>query len=185
MDTNEQKVEQYLTEGGFRLERFSKRELRNSKTPDFRVFKEGEFAFFCEVKSVDRNTWWGGLRNDPIYNRLTADIHDAVKQFNTVNPKLEYPNVIAIVNRDFTTGYLDLIAVTTGNFIAKGGEILPIFRKYSEGRIREEKKRIHLYIWLDDFKANKLHFNLGASCHLQRLCNYFQIEPASIRNYGA
>ncbi len=86
MDANEEKVERYLTERRFRLERFSKAELGNGKTPDFRVFKEEEFAFFCEVKSIDADTGLDGLRNDPVFNRLTSDIHEAAKQFNAVNP---------------------------------------------------------------------------------------------------
>jgi hypothetical protein len=96
MDTNEEKVERYLTDRGFSLERFSKTARRTGKTPDFRVFKDKQFAFFCEVKSIDLDTWFGGLKNDPTFNRLTSDIHDAVKQFNAVNPMLEYPNVFGI-----------------------------------------------------------------------------------------
>ncbi len=92
---------------------------------------------------------------------------------------------MAIVNRDFNTGCLDLVAVTTGNFMAEGGGVHPIYRKYSEGRIREEKKRIHLYIWLDAFEADQLFFNLEETLHLQKLCNYFGTSPEAIRKVGA
>ena len=81
----------------------------------------------------------GGLKNDSTFNRLTAEIHDAVKQFNAVNILLDHPNVMAIVNRDFSTGCLDLNAVYTGNFMTEGREAHPIYRNYSEGRIRKEE----------------------------------------------
>src|SRR5262249_25915483 len=180
MDTSEEKVERYLTKRGFRLERFSKAECRKGKTPDFRVFKDKEFAFFCEVKSVIPDNWLGGSRSDPTYNRLTSDIEYAVKQFGAVNPDQEYPNVMAIVNQDIRTGFLDLIAVTTGNFVSVSGEMHPIYRKFSEGRIKEKKNQIHLFIWLDDHQADQLYFNLAAGDHLQRLCRHFGVDAASI-----
>ena len=52
------------------------------KTPDFQVSKDGEIKFYCEVKNIERDRWlenlsneagenelYGGLRNDPIFNR--------------------------------------------------------------------------------------------------------------------
>lgn len=184
MDAGEIIVAEYLMDKGFRPERFSKSEQRNGKTPDYRVFRDEEFAFFCEVKTIPLDTWWGGLRNDPTFNRLSGDIHDAVKQFDAVNPKLEHPNVLAIVNQDFRTGFTDLVNVTTGCAITDEGAH-PIYRRFSEGRIKEEKSRIHLYVWLDNYKANRLYFNLGLRHHLVKLCSYFGVEPESIRYFGA
>jgi len=51
MDEEEAKVEQYLLDRGLSCSRFSKEEMRKSKTPDFRVAENGEFVFFCEVKN--------------------------------------------------------------------------------------------------------------------------------------
>ena len=38
------------------------------------------------------------LTSDPTFNRLTDDVHQAVKQFDAVNKGQKYPNVLAFVN---------------------------------------------------------------------------------------
>ena len=40
------------------------------------------------------------------------------------------------------------MSVLTGNFHAEGGGVEPIYEEISEGRIREEKLTIDLYVWL-------------------------------------
>lgn len=81
MDPDEERVKSYLEGKGFTAERFPKAETRAGKTPDFRVSRDGEFLFYCEVKSspADRRLdeqlnsaalgeLVGGVRNDPIFN---------------------------------------------------------------------------------------------------------------------
>ena len=93
--------------------RFTVKEMAASKTPDFRVFSGNDLEFYCEVKSPEEDTWLdgqldnpvleeivGGIRNDPIFNRLSAHIHKARKQFDAVNPMEAYPNVLAFYNQD-------------------------------------------------------------------------------------
>jgi hypothetical protein len=78
---------EWLARHGLRAERFSKAQTRQSKTPDFRVFKGTEFVLYCESKHVKYDEWLdkqladaqplevvGGLRHDPIYNRLADRI---------------------------------------------------------------------------------------------------------------
>lgn len=102
---------EWLVRHGLRAERFTKMEMRQSKTLDFRVFKGTEFVFYCESKHVQFDEWLdkelasaqpleivGGLRHDPIYNRLADRIHDAAKQFEAVNPDHEFPNVLIFTN---------------------------------------------------------------------------------------
>ena len=113
MDADEEKAKSYLEQHGFIVSRFSKVETRAGQTPDFRVSRDGHFAFFCEVKSSPADRWLdamienvspgeivGGGRKDPIFNRMTADIHKAVKQFDAVNENREYPNVLFLINHD-------------------------------------------------------------------------------------
>jgi hypothetical protein len=169
---------------GLQCKRFSKKEMRLSKTPDLRVYKAGQFAFFCEVKEVAEDPWSGGLRSDPIFNRLTDDIHTAIAQFDSVNPFLEHPNVLAFVNNDRMCGSLDLIGVTTGLLLTEGGGAAAVYQIYSEGRIRDEKRRIHLYLWYDSFKANKIMFNASDKRHWSRLCSYFNFDPDEIKPIG-
>lgn len=195
MDIKEQQIADLLRKNGLQVKEFTKKERDQSKTPDFRVFKESKFVFYCEVKTIAPDDWLiklikdappgtlvGGGRDDPIYNRLTNKIHDAVKQFETVNPNSEDPNVLAFVNLDNMCGWHDLIAVTTGQFLSKGGGLHPIYLKYSEGRIKKEKIKIHLYIWIDKSKGDFYLFNQVEKKHLNNLCSYFGKNPESIKN---
>lgn len=103
----EQIIEDYLKSIGLYCIRFSKAEMRQGKTPDYRVYKNNELKFFCEVKTVEAIGVGG---DDPVFNKLTDDIHEAMKQFNAVNLEENYPNVLAFVNHneeDFY-GFTDL-----------------------------------------------------------------------------
>lgn len=107
--------------------------MRKGKTPDFRVFAGNELAFYCEVKTAQEDEWldkqWaaappltlvGGSRPDPIYNRISNYISIGVGQLDAVNPAIESPNVLAIVNGDDGAGFTDLIQVLTGNALLRG-----------------------------------------------------------------
>lgn len=168
--------------------------MQKGRTPDFRVVSGDRFAFFCEVKTAQEDEWLdrqideappgtlvGGARPDPIYNRISNQIHSAAGQFDSVNPECEYPNVLAIVNSDHQAGKIDLIAVLTGNAYTESGPIA-MFRNYSEGRIREEKRRIHLYLWFDGGKADPFMFFPEVHTeHHAALCRYFGIDAARIK----
>jgi hypothetical protein len=110
------------------VERFAKAAMRQGRTPDFHVISNDSLAFFCEVKTAQEDEWLdrqieqappgtlgGGARPEPIYNRISNQIHSAAGQFDSVNPECEHPNVLAIVNSDRQAGKVDLIGVLTGN----------------------------------------------------------------------
>ncbi|MBK8898204.1 MAG: hypothetical protein IPN66_13625 [Candidatus Competibacteraceae bacterium] len=194
MDTDEYKVNQYLEERGFTVERFSKAEIRAGKTPDFRVFQNGKFLFYCEVKSSPEDRWLdeqlnsaapgelvGGARNDPIFNRLSADIQKAMQQFDAVNKDQKHPNVLALVNHDDMCGFNDLLGILTGNFYANDGTIHPIYRRFSHGRIKDKKGKVHLFIWLDDHKPDRLLFSQTEETHHAVLCAAFGIVQNEIK----
>lgn len=189
----ESKISSFLESYKLRPERFSKEELKSGKTPDFRVYEENEFQFYCEVKSPETDTWFddqldqarpgelvGGLRNDPIFNRLTAHIHKARKQFDAVNSNEEYPNVLAFYNQDENSGFLDLLAVTTGNFFSDDGSVFPIYKNYSNGRVKKDIETIHLFIWLDKFKPHRFLFNTVNSKFQGSLCQLFGFDPEKL-----
>lgn len=82
-------VKDLLRSYGLRTEIFTKQEVRKIKSPDFCVFKENNFVFYCEVKCAQQDAWLddqimqtppgivvGGERPDPTFNRLTAHIHE-------------------------------------------------------------------------------------------------------------
>jgi hypothetical protein len=146
----ESRVQAYLASFGLRVERFTKAEMRQGKTPDFRVHSGDDLAFYCEVKTAQEDEWLdkqlaaappltlvGGSRPAPTYNRISNYISSGVGQLDAVNPSMDYPNVLAIVNGDDGAGVTDLIQVLTGNAYCESGEVIPMFREYSEGRIRE------------------------------------------------
>jgi hypothetical protein len=176
---DENKVKLFLTNQSLNVIRFLKSELVKKKTPDFKVQSclSGELLFYCEVKSVEP----GAVGKDPTFNRLTKDISEAVKQFDAVNPGLAFPNVLAFVNHDSACGFLDLIAVLTGNAMTEGSAAIPIYRLYSEGRIKDKKSRINLFIWLDDFLPHRLLFSQTNENHHNLLCSCFNINQSTIK----
>ena len=149
------------------------------------------------MKSIDRDHWLdrqldtappltlaGGTRPDPIYNRLTDDIHTCVKQFDAVNPTALQPNVLAFVNHDNQCGATDLVSVFTGNIYVGDNRSIPAFRQFSEGRIKEERTRIHLVLWFDDFEQGQMLFTQTNATHHQNLCAWFGIDPNGILSIG-
>lgn len=191
---------EWLARRSLRAERFSKAQTRQSKTPDFRVFKGTEFVLYCESKHVQYDAWLdkqlanaqpleivGGLRHDPIYNRLADRIHDAAKQFNAANADRQFPNVLIFTNSDTHCGFPDLLSVLTGDFHAESGAVDPIFKQISEGRIRDEKLTIDLYVWLNDSKGKEqkgsLYF-VSSSKHYVALSALLGSDPAKHRRVG-
>lgn len=74
MKSDEVAVSEFLANRGLVTAGFSKQERRERKTPDYRVFKDDTLIGYCEVKSIEKDLKEES-RNDPIFNRLTDDIH--------------------------------------------------------------------------------------------------------------
>ncbi len=190
-------INRLLAKCGLRAERFTKAERRKGQTPDFRVFKGAELQFYCEVKSVEEDTWLeaklgavpkgtfvGGARNDPVFNRLTDDIHKAAKQFGAVNPTSAVPNVLMFVNHDSMCDRQDLMGVLTGDFLANDGTSHRIYRKFSEGRVKKDKATIHLFCWIEDGRPRGYVFNEEQKAHCRLLCKLLSLDSRKIRSHG-
>ncbi len=198
MTHEEKQVADFFGKKGLQAEEFTKQEKSQPKTPDFRVFRGNKLAFFCEVKTISRDEWLdnqlkaappgkivGGFRKDPVFNRLSNKIHEAVKQFDVVNPNLEYPNVLVFVNHDDEDmcGFPELVNVITGDELTEdGARDGGVFGNFSEGRIKEEKLRVHLFIWIDgdEFEVKHYYFNPIDEQHFHNLCSYFDQVPEKI-----
>lgn len=194
INLGEQFAEVYWERKGLKAERFSAAEIGQGKTPDFRVFKSGDLVAYCEAKHVQHDDWLdrkleaaqpmelvGGLRHDPIFNRLVGHIHKAYKQFMAVNQNREFPNVLVFVNSDSQCDNRDLVAVMTGNFYVEGGGAEPIYSVYSDGRIREEKFAIDLYLWFDESKGEDqkgFHYFVANGPHYAALCALIGSDPS-------
>jgi hypothetical protein len=174
---------------------FSKEEAHAGKTPDFRVMDGAGLFAYCEVKSP-RDEWLdsqidqaepgvivGGLRSDPVFNRLSKMIEKAGEQFDAVNPDRSVPNILAIVNHDEASHPGDLIETLTGMFNADNCTRHPTMPHISEGRIREAKYRIDLYVWIDG-RTGRVHgylFSESVPAHVDALCAKLGLEKAGIR----
>jgi hypothetical protein len=173
---DEIRVRNFLQRSGLIPIRYNKEELRTlGKTPDFKVESEGKEVLFCEVKSIVGDDF-EGVRDDPTYNNIQNKIHEAAKQFQSVNSSHIVPNVLAIVNHEYGIDIIDLYSVLTGYFYTdKGGEY-PLFMKYSQGRILNEKQEIDLYIWFQEDKNPYYCFNTDSMFSLM-LYGLFNIQP--------
>lgn len=174
--SDEAKVSAFLQCCGLNPIRFSKEELRTlGKTPDFRVFNEGALVAFCEVMSIVGDDF-EGCRDDPTYSAMQNRIHESLKQFRSVNPEHQIPNILAVVNYQMGTDIIDLYSVLTGMFFADNGKNHPLFIKYSHGRILMEKHYVDLYIWFQMDRDPLFRFNLDSEFFLP-LCKLFNIQP--------
>ena len=194
LNIGEQVAIAFFAKHGLRCERFSEPEMRQGKTPDFRVFKGEEFVLYSEAKHAQKDAWLddqlseappmtlvGGPRHDPVFNRLSGHIHRAAEQFQAVNPNHEYPNVLVITSSDRSCMFTDLISTLTGNFYSENGDIDPIYKSVSEGRIKEEKYAIDLYVFKDDFPGGRTEEHMyfqRDSTHYRRLCELLGSDPS-------
>jgi hypothetical protein len=200
VNASEQAAFDFLADHGLKAVHFTKTEQRRSKTPDFRVFKTENLVLYCEAKHVQHDDWLdrhlrtakplqivGGLRQCPVFSRLCSHIHRAAQQFAAVNRERKYPNVLFFTNSDRCCAFEDLRAVLTGNYYATGGDVYSIYRQYSEGRIRDEKRDIDLYMWCDNWHATRLQprgYFWEESQHYETLCTLLSSDPTSHYRIG-
>ena len=198
MNQGEQAAADFLARRGLRIQRFSKEDVRCGRAPDFRVFRNEEFVMFCEATHLPCDDWLherldnaapgqivGGVRADPIFNRLTNHVHEAVRQFNSVNPRHEHPNTLFLANSDRVSDVLDLIAVLDGVFRAERGVQEPICTQYSQGRIRREKFTVDLFIWWNVWMNKEPQRVWHPSVHHQRVCELLGCDAHSNLQLGS
>jgi hypothetical protein len=172
---SEDEAKDFLEELGLRIECFSKEEQRVGKTPDFKLYLEGDFAFFCEVKESEQNEREGAF-NDPAFNRLTAHIHKACKQFKSVNPNHSELNVLLIKNNDRLCEFNDLIGIITGNIYCTDGTHSKIYGNYSDGRMKDDLEEIDLIIWLDQYNPKQFFFVSNDEATRTKLAGYLNCD---------
>jgi hypothetical protein len=181
---------------GLQLQRFTKAETLVGKTPDFRVLKAGNIVAFCEAKSP-RDDWLddqldvaapmqlvGGLRNDPIFNRIARHVEKAASQFDAVNPGRILPNILVFVNHDKASSYNDLRETLTGMFHAESGERFATMTYISEGRLGQIKRRIDLYVWIDTRTKRIQGYVFGEASpeHVRAICDLLGLDASKIKH---
>jgi hypothetical protein len=180
------------------VEALSKSEMRERKTPDFRLSRHGVDVAFCEVKSFQRDEWLeeqirkipggttaGRLRPDPIFNRISNAIHTAALQFDSVNSKHELLNFLFLVNHDTSATADDLDRVLTGYENVRMGILDPTSTQYSNGRIHEQRTKIDLYVWqdyVDGRLRGSMYRVMGNPETTRWVSGLLGIDPAVVRN---
>jgi hypothetical protein len=126
-----------------------------SKTPDFRIRRDGEVVAFCEVKSpqdifTERvnnaiNAGKGGVveigyGNDYRQARcIERAAQKAVAQFQAMNSAHSVPNILTVVNHDQHADVEDFVQSLTGTLEG---------RAIAQG-IQNTIPEIDLYVWID------------------------------------
>jgi len=197
LSSDESLILGYWQGNSFEVGSFSNAELRDRRTPDFRLSRSGKDVALCEVKSFQHDTWLdeqikkvppgevaGGVRPDPIFNRISNAIHTAFKQFDSVNPAHELFNFLVLVNHDPSAHPEDLDRVLTGSEDPLHGVFDQTCLRFSQGRIREEKNKIDLYVWFDFLKADSFRVRrlfFGNPATQESVCRLLGIDPENVK----
>ncbi len=176
---------------GLGLQPFTPEEMAGRKTPDRRVLRTGEVVAFTEIKSP-RDDWMdekleqaapgemlGGLREDPVFNRIRRHVRTASEQFKAVNPSRQHPNILVLVNHDTHSDYRDLRETITGYFYADTGERFPTMRPDLIA-----KKSIDAIAWIDarDRRLEGYMLNEHATpSFTSQVCALLGLDPTNIR----
>lgn len=169
MNKSEQIVADFLGARGLRAQRFTKSETRTMKTPDFRVFKDDTFQFYCEVKETTDADPLEDHMSEPNpglfigeqckvddisrHSRFANRIRGAVTQFDSVNPDLEHPNVLIFVNTDDLCVPSMLEEVLRGYLTKVQGHLITICPPSVSRRAQAHGVRVHLFIWLNQVQG--------------------------------
>lgn len=132
--------------------------------PDFECIRDGQRVFMAELKDIkyyppseqrgwtipqlDEKFCHFSHRTDNAVSRVADKIHDAFRQLKT-SPS---PRVLILLNDDSMVDVKDLEEAFTGQHVY-GSEAFSyvnvVSKKIAEGKIREEKSKIDLYVWIE------------------------------------
>lgn len=199
LDLDTAKVSAFFSQRyNWRADKIDEAKGANGKTPDLEVWKETKRLFYCEVKSP-RDDWeqkcaekavaegeifFGGLRNDPTFNRIARQCQKALFQFKNINPHHDFPNVLFLVNHDVKATLDDLIETLTGGISVDSGAFVPTNWEVAK-RLRKVGlwSTVDLVIWWTITKADyapRFVFNTDSS-HFHGLSHCFGVDPKEVR----
>jgi hypothetical protein len=151
--------------------------------PDFEFVRDNQRLFVAELKDIEHQPMsekagWTlpgpddecpvAHRTDNAVRRVANKIHDAFKQLGNFT----CPRVLIFLNHDSMVDEKDLMEAFTGQLPYSNGVITVIntvSKGIANGRIREEKTQIDLYIWIQK-ENDKVFFRYPtqAGCDLVR-----------------
>lgn len=173
MNKSEAVLETYFRAFDYKPERFTKQEMKLSKTPDFKIFIENCLTLYCEVKEINEDERPDGVLHDNTYNIVSDCINESSKQFIAVNPDHTLPNILAIYSRRMGTDIQDFKFAFEGVLESDKGIRWPFLKHVSEGRIKDRKLEIDLCIWYDEFERTFKKCFRSDSLHYKKLKEFF------------
>lgn len=124
------------------------------KQVDFELYFGNNIFGYCELKSILDYDFYG-LWHDPTYNKVQNKTHEAVKQFNSVNPDHVKPNIVFFMNHTRKVGFQDLWYVLTGQVSPPTQPSEPIdLQYYKRLSKKDDLAAIDYFIWADTIGDN-------------------------------
>jgi hypothetical protein len=153
---------------GISLKKIDDSSGKYGQEPDFEYIMNNERIFVCELKEYEainpsEEAGWEikhhsdgsaeATRNSNAPNKISESIHNAYKQLI----KYSEPKILIYLNhypgldvRDLEETYRGF-----GEYVVGDRKIIDYYyRRASKGKIREEKTKIDLYIWIDASDKN-------------------------------
>jgi large subunit ribosomal protein L30 len=154
------------------LEPYSEAELRKGKTPDFKLYKDGQLCGYCELKSPRDDSILetpepgdAAIRkNLPFYRKLGSHIRHAASQFDAVNPDHGVPNIMVFVSHAPDIERRDLHATIAGLPAPDGKRIFMLSRKMQE-QVLNAARKVDLFLWIDAKKGTCQHVSVNEAPH--------------------
>lgn len=189
---------------GLRVERFSKDDLRRHgmKTPDFKVFRNSQLVFFCEVKEItDADPLEAryvevapGLKrasqlgdSDSPVNRVILKAQEAIEQFCSVDPEHKELRVLALVNTYDLTGPDVLLELLQGHQVTDSGMEFLTTHEGARKAMQTIASEIDLYWWLErhafEPRTLRIASHAEGSLTFQKLESLFE-SPAQGKSIG-
>lgn len=154
LSLSEVETEKFLKKSGYEVQRFCKDEMRvqGKRTPDFKVYKNNELYFYCEVKQIEDfplEKYNGEIEADKDELKILDLINNSCSQFLSVNPNHTIPNVLAFYNERLGTDILDFRFAFENRWTLKSGLFLQTKTKEAYKRVESKKNNIDMCLWYD------------------------------------
>ena len=137
---------------------------RNEPTPDFALVCNEQQICVAELKDIERypasaDRGWTIPKSDEIHypfahriDNAVSRVADKIHQAHCQLKDFPLPRVLILLNHDSLVDVKDLEEAFTGEQVYANtifSYVNTVSKKITEGKIKEEKGKIDLYIWID------------------------------------
>jgi hypothetical protein len=169
-DRGEARAAKWIQALGHRVEKIPE---VDSKTPDFRFLTvDGIQVALAEIKLIEGPGQGEDLLWSAVFNNISKRIHDARKQFESIDSSHVLPRVLVFVSEDFRVHGQTMLDFFTGH-IEVGGKVIRELKTYRLGRVKADIGEIDLYVILDHGDTPTLFFNDSNDEYAARLEELF------------